>query len=260
MPSHPCTERSSIESMARQEKPRLSKEIKMMILTADTQNVLEHIISSYETRIQSVEALFETTGRILQDFHDSVEDTRQERQKINEQLRENLAKNECLRKKDFDGMISVISSQQDQQEQEVRDLSKTYFNEQQNFVRQIRKSLRDFTTALASGEAERVREFQALTRDILAEQERRKKEVIARLEEFEKEQQETRKILKNLLARGRDLRIKDFKLMLAEFKKQRQQRLIRRKEREQEVQNLLGGFKKERSELSLSRWPEYGKT
>ncbi len=227
-----------------------------MLLTADTQNVLENIISSYETRIQSVETFFETTGLILQGFQDSVMNNKRERQIINEQLRVSLAENQCLRKKDFDGMISVISSQQDQQEQEVRDLSKTYLDEQHNFISELRKSLHDFTIALATGEAERVSQFQSLIKDILAAQERRKKEVVAGLEEFEKEQQETRKMLKSLLARGRDLRIKDFKLMLAEFKRQRQQRCVRRKEREQEVQSMLGDFKKERkerSELALSR-------
>ncbi len=224
-----------------------------MLSTVETENILEYAISSYEDRIENVESLFEATGQILQGLQESVLDTRQERAEINKHLSETLAKNGSLRKKDFDTMMSVISSDQDQKEQQVRNLSKDYLGEQTNFVHELKERLRQFKDALTKGESQRVKEFETMIKEIFAGQEKRKKEVIARLEEFEKEQQETRKMLKNLLARGRDLRIKDFKLMLSEFKRQRQQRLTRQKEREQEVQNLLGGFKKERSELALSR-------
>ena len=43
-----------------------------MLLAADKENILENIISSYETRIQSIEAFFEATGQIFQDFQDSL--------------------------------------------------------------------------------------------------------------------------------------------------------------------------------------------
>jgi septal ring factor EnvC (AmiA/AmiB activator) len=94
-----------------------------MLLAVEAENMLEHIISSYETRIQTVENLFETTHQIFQGLGDSVLDAKQERQKISEQLRDSLAQNESLRRKDFDNMMSVISSDQDQKEQEVRTLS-----------------------------------------------------------------------------------------------------------------------------------------
>lgn len=224
-----------------------------MLLAVDTQNIVGDIISSYETRIQGVEALFQTTHQILQSFQDSVLGTRQEQERINGQLRESLAQNGSLRKKDFDRMMSVISSHQDQEEQEVRNLSKSYLNEQTNFVQELRESLRNFTEALARGEVQRVKEFQMLIKEIFAKQERRKGEVISNLKEFQKEQQETAKMLKNLLAKGRELRIRDLKLMLAEFKKQQEERIAHQQERRQEVQTLLGEFKAERAEVAQSR-------
>ncbi len=224
-----------------------------MLLAVDSRDIVEEIISSYETRIQGVEALFETTHQILQSFQDSVLDTRHERDRINYQLKESLAKNGSLRKKDFDGMMSVISSHQDQEEREVRNLSKSYLTEQTNFVQELRQGLRNFTEALARGEVQRVEEFQTLIKEIFAKQGKRKEEVISKLKEFQKEQQETAKMLKNLLDKGRELRIRDLKLMLDEFKAQHRERIAHQGERRQEVKNLLGKFKTKRAEATRNR-------
>ena len=120
--------------MSRQEKPLRTgsymRKNKTMTLAAEKENVLDSIISSYEARIQSIEAFFDTTGHIFQDFQDSLLNTRAEREKINSKLRENLAQNGSLRKKDFDRMMGVISSHIDESEQEVRQLSQKYLNEQ----------------------------------------------------------------------------------------------------------------------------------
>ena len=232
--------------MVRQESLSCESGIKTMLSVVNEQNTLEDIISSYEMRIQSVESLLETTHRFLLDFQDSVFDKHQEREKINHQLRENLAKNGSLRKKDFDSMISPISSRQDQQEREVRNLSKSYLNEQTILAREPRESLKSFQTALANGEAQRVREFQAVIKDILAKQEKRKQEVTSWLKQFQKEQQEMARMLKNLLDKGRELRIKDLKSTLAEFKKECKQRIACRRERKENVQSMLKGFRRER--------------
>jgi len=232
--------------MVRQESHTFESEIKTMLSVVNAQNTLEDIISSYEMRIQSVEALLETTHRFLLDFQDSVFDERQEREKINHQLRENLAQNGSLRKKDFDSMISPMSSQQEQQEREVRNLSKSYLSEQATLVRELRESLKSFQAALADGEAQRVREFQVVIKDILSKQEKRKREVTSRLKRFQKEQQEMSTMLKSLLEKGRELRIKDLKSTLAEFKRQCKQRLACRRERKENVQNMLKGFRRER--------------
>jgi hypothetical protein len=224
-----------------------------MLAIGAKENSVENVIASYESRIQNVEALFETTHQILHGLQESVLDTRQERAEINEQLRDALAKNGSLRKKDFDNMMSVISSGQDQEEREVRDLSKNYLSEQTNLVHELRERLEQFRDALAKGEAQRVKEFQIAIKEIFAEQERRKEEVIAKLKEFQQEQQETAKMLRNLLAKGRELRTRDLKSMLAEFQKQRKERVARREKRKEEVLGMLGDFKKARLEAAHSQ-------
>jgi hypothetical protein len=227
-----------------------------MLLVAEKENILENIISSYEARIQSVEAFFETTGRIFHDFQDSLLSTRQERGKINDQLRENLAQNGSLRKKDFDRMMGIISSYLDESEQEVRLLSGKYLGEQTKLAQQLRESLRNFQEALTEGHAQKVRELQTVIKKILSMQEESKIEVTSKLKEFQQGQQQTSEMLKDLLVRGEKLRIRDFKAMLAEFKRQRAERITGQERRRREVKDMLGEFKAKRTEVQQDRLAE----
>ena len=220
-----------------------------MLLGNDTKNFVEDLLTSYESRIQTVEILFHATQQVVQNFHESLLDTKQERQKLNGQLKENLAKSGSLRKKDFDNMMRDISSHQDQQEQEVRNLSKSYLNEQTDFIQELRDNLRNFRQALAKGEVQRIKEFHEMITQILERQERRKNEVISKLQEFQKEHQETAKMLRELLSKGKELRTKDFKRMLKKFEFYRKDRIACKQERRREVINMLGKFKSERSNI-----------
>ncbi len=224
-----------------------------MPLAEDMRNIVEGIISSYQARIQSIGAIFDTTGQLLEGFQDILLDTRQERERINAELRENLAKNESLRKKDFDNMMRDILSAQDQREKQVRSLLKGYLNEQREMANALGDNLSKVKDALAKGEVQRVKEFQTAITEILAKQEQRKHEVSSELKEFQKNQQKMAKRLKELLAKGRELSIKDLKSMLAKFKIQHKERIARQKERKEDVQNTLSGFKGERSK-SAQNW------
>ncbi len=225
-----------------------------MLLTADKGNVLENVISSYEARIQSIEAFFEAIGQIFQDFQESILGTRAEREKINSQLRESLARNESLRKKDFDRMMDVISSHLDQSEQEVRQLSKRHLGEQTKLVQQLREGLGNFKDALSKGQTKKVKELQTLIKEILTKQDESKNKVTSKLKEFQQGQQQTSKMLKELLAKGEKLRIKDFKAMLAEFKRRRKARIARQEQRCQEVRDMLGKFKAKRTQIERTHF------
>jgi len=248
--------------MTRQEKPLLcmriltKREIITMLLATDKENILESIISSYEARIQSIEAFFDTTGQIFQDFQESLLSTRTEREKINIQLRESLARNGSLRKKDFDRMMSVISTHLDQSEQEVRQLSQKYLNEQTKLVQQLREGLRNFKDALTEGQTEKVKELQTLIKEILSKQDESKIEVTSKLKEFQQGQQQTSKILRDLLAKGEELRIKDFKAMLKKFEFYHADRVARKEERRRKVRKMLDRFKAKRTQAERERLAE----
>jgi len=227
-----------------------------MLLAAEKESVLENIISSYESRIQSVETFFEITGPIFQDFQDSLLNTRAEREKINNQLREKLAQNGSLRKKDFDRMMGIISSYLDESEKEVRQLSQKYLNEQTKLIQRLREGLRDFKDALTEGQAEKVRELQIVIKEILSKQNESKIEVTSKLKDFQQGQQQTSTMLKALLAKGEALRIRHFKAMLGEFKKQRKERTACQERRRQEVKDMLDEFKTKRTQTEQQRLVE----
>ncbi|OHB78571.1 MAG: hypothetical protein A2Z25_14810 [Planctomycetes bacterium RBG_16_55_9] len=224
-----------------------------MRLAVDKDNILEDVVASYETRIQSMEGFFQAAGHLFQDFQDSLFNTRAERIQINDQLRENLARNGSLRKKDFDRMMGVISSHLDHGEKEVRQLSQQYLDEQTRLVQQLKEGLSEFKDALIAGQGEKVQDLQTLIRSILSQQDQNKNEVASKLKELQHGQQQTSKMLRDLLAKGEELRIRDFKAMLAEFKRQRAERIAGQERRRRQVKDMLSEFKAKRTETEQDK-------
>jgi hypothetical protein len=224
-----------------------------MSLAEGMKDIAENIVASYETRSRSIGSLFDTTHQILEGFQSSFFDKRQEREKINDQLRENLTKNESLRRKDFDRMMRGILFAQEEKENQVRERLNSYLTEQREMIHSLGDNLAKFKDALTGNEVQRVREFQALIQDILAKQDERKNEVTSELKEFQKQQQELARTLKELLAKGRELRIKDLKSMLGEFQARRQERLAVQGERKRDVRGMLDELLKERSAAARNR-------
>ncbi|MBI5187697.1 MAG: hypothetical protein HZA07_01295 [Nitrospirae bacterium] len=192
-----------------------------MPFTEEMKDIVENIVSSYETRIQGIEAVFDTTYQLLKGYNELSLDTGQERGKVEAELRESLARNSSLRRKDFDSMMRGILSMQDEREKELRNLLKSYLNEQKGAAQALRDNLREFRNSLVIGEVQRIKKFQILSQKILARQDERKEEVTSKLKEFQRERKNLALRLKNLLSKGRELRINDLKLMLGEFKSRR---------------------------------------
>jgi hypothetical protein len=249
LPGHPYLKKGQA-CLAKQFLPEEGR-MTTMLQPEDMRNIVDHIVSSYETRVQNIGTLFDTTHQILQGFQDSLLDTKQEREELNAELRENLAKNNFLRKKDFDQMMGGMISGQNEREKEVKDLLNTYLHEQSAMTRDLRENLGTFRDSLSEGEAQRVKEVQQMIKGILAKQTERKDEVISRLKEFKKEQKLLASHLNELLAKGRDLRIRDLKRMLDEFRGRYEERLTRQKERKKEVRQLLSGQKGRLSDQDL---------
>jgi len=221
---------------------------------------IEDIFSFYEAGIQGIGDIF-ADNLILGEFQESAIDTKQEKEKINERLRNILAKNESLRRKDFDNMMHGILSSQEQRENEVRNLLRDYLNDQKSIARALREDLKKFKDFLVTGEVERIKEFHALIKGILAGQAERSNKITFQLKAFQKEHQEMTSKFKELLAKGKDLRIRDFKLMLKEFNACRKKRVTHQEERREGVQRMLDDFKKERvEEVGTRRVPKNEKT
>lgn len=241
--------------MVRQEILFFEKGVKNMPAVKEIKDVLEDMVSSYEARIQNIGAIFET-GQFFEGFQDSFLETKQEREKISAELRENLAKNESLRKKDFDSMMQDILLVQDEREKEIKGMFKTYLNEEKERANTLKDGLAGFKEALAKGEVERIRDFQKMMQDILTRQNERKNEVSSSLKEFQKEQKMLAERLKELLVKGREIRTKDLKLMLKKLKEQKKERMAQNLKRKEEickmrekVQNSIKVWKNQKNNL-----------
>jgi len=209
----------------------------------DLKNAAENAVAAYEIKIESVGTMLDTAHQILDDFQEAFLDNKEERRKISTELRDILAHNEHLRKKDFDNMTQGVLSAQEEREAEVKNLLKSYLNQQREMARTLREDLAKFKDALAKSDVQRVKEFHDMIKNVLASQDARKEEVAFKLKEFQKEQREMAKGLKTLLAKGKELRIKDLKGMLQEFRAQHKKRLVQQIERGKEVNKMLGRIK-----------------
>lgn len=204
----------------------------MEFLAVEMQPIFDSIVSSYEDRLEGI------TSILL--------DAKSEIGIVNSELRERLSRFESLRKKDFDKMMQGILSAQDEREMEVRSLLSGYLQDQREMIRTMRDKFSELKKALSSGEMGRIAEFQEMMKRIVARQDERRMEVISILKEFQKKQWTMVQGLKDLLAKGRDVRIKDLKTMLKELRLQQEKRKAGNKERRIEVRTMLDEFNKGR--------------
>lgn len=186
-------------------------------------NMVDDIISSYEKSIQNIDSIFDASP-FLGELQESFIESKDKTEKITTGLRDFLAKNESLRRKDFDYMIHDILLLQDRREMEVKSLLRNFLGEQKKVALMVRENFGKLKDSLAKGEVQRLKQFQAMISEILRKQDERKNEISTKLKIYQNERQETAQRLKELLTKGSELRIKDLKLLLKEFTNQRQER------------------------------------
>lgn len=162
-----------------------------------------------------MENIFDTIYQILQSFQEYFL-VKQEREMVKGKLRENLAKNNSLRRKDFDNMMEGILSTLDRKEEELIYLSNNYLSNQKKTWQALGENLTNMKGTLAHEEEEEEEEegriFQGMVKDIFFNQsENGGKEVTHKLKEFQKEHQKMIDSLKALLVKREEVRLRDFK-------------------------------------------------
>ena len=116
---------------------------------------------------------------------------------------------------------------------------------------------------LAKCESLRKKDFDRMMADIVSRQNEREKEVRNMLETFRKEEEMVAEKLKRLLSKGEEIRIKDFKKMMADIKHEQEKRAKETGESvtgqlqdmRQEVHTMLDNFKQERQSVATA-WHE----
>ncbi len=205
-----------------------------MEIADEMRELVKEIISSYESRVESVTAITEITNEMLEDF-------KNKRNEMASKLRETLANGESLRRKDFDNMMKAIVSQGEERENLIKEMLKNFLHEHQQMAASLRENL-------SNGRPIRTEEFRSMIEGIRTGQLEKKKEVRTLLENYRKEQQILADELRKLLSKGESLRIKDFKDMLQSIREEK-------RGREKEVSRMLAGFRNEVEEAA-SAWRE----
>jgi len=200
-----------------------------MGIAKDMGILAQGIIDSYEERVKNVSSLMEQVNELLKNFH-------LEREKMAGEIRDRLAKAECLRKKDFDIMMEIVRVPQREREKEVAQMLERFRKEEQEMVDELRDML-------VSGKRTRPQDFEIMKENILTRQKEREQEVSVMLRDFHLEQEELGTGLRRLLQKGESIRIKDFKVTINSIR-------IRQKERESEVGIMLEDFQKVREEVN----------
>jgi translation initiation factor 1 (eIF-1/SUI1) len=166
----------------------------------DLRELANSIIDSYEMRVSTVSTLMNQAYHFLNSFQTEFED-------MIIRVRDNLAKAESLRKKDFDRMISDIIEGRRVNKEEARQGLKLFQEQEEEMITRLRK-------IILNGKGSSVEDINVIKDDISGRQKEREKSIIKALKCFQIEQEELMTALKNLLSKGEEVKLKDFRIML----------------------------------------------
>ena len=169
--------------------------------------IAKDIVTSYQARVKVVQATVEDTKRLLEEF-------REKRERMGQELKEALAKHESLRKKDFDEMMGDILITQSEREENVKKMLADFQEQEMQVVENLREMLK-------KGEKLRLKDFKKTLAKIREEQEIREKETPTCVgEELIRMQSEVREMLENF-KREREKVASEWKSMTTTMAKKR---------------------------------------
>lgn len=171
-----------------------------MVRAEELARLAREVITSYESRITSVE-------QIIGAAHEMLEAFRCQREAIRDQLRETLSRAASLRRRDFDTMMQGMLLRHEAGERAVKEAIRCYLIEQ----RALTAALKD---ALNGGGPDQIGAIKALMETIAARQLGREREVQTLLAGFRSDHEGMVQALGALLSNGGSVRVREFKTIL----------------------------------------------
>ncbi|MBI1920359.1 MAG: hypothetical protein HYS23_04670 [Geobacter sp.] len=156
------------------------------------------LVNSYEKRLKLLNGLVCEAVRRVNGYC-------REQEELSGQLKENLARHEGMRKKDFDGLMDTVLEKRRQSERETRLSLEKIWQEESEMIELLREAL--------TGNCN-LADFERMKSETLSRHRDKEKEVARSLMKFQLEQEELSIVLKKLLSRGREVRVKEFKAMV----------------------------------------------
>ena len=213
------------------------------------------LITSYESRIATVEELMTTAYQTTVTSDGSFDLLDEERERLKTGLQKTLTKNCSLRRKDFNRLMERVLSDSNknreaiQEEQSrVREKVKEYLDEQKQLASYLRQQLVELTQEKMDKGC-----LDAVIGKIKASYEDTGQRLFTilrnfqqRLKDFQREQEEINRTLQRLVDRGESLTLEDLRQL--EAAKAHQDRKANRELRREEVDRLLSHFRQQRQE------------
>ncbi len=131
--------------------------------------IAKDIVASYGARIEVVKRTIDDTRELLEEF-------RNKREKMSQELKGALSQHESLRKKDFDKMMEDILIAQKTREENVKNMLANFENQEMGVLGNLK-------AMLMKGEKLRLKDFKKTLSKIREEQEIRQKETPERINE-----------------------------------------------------------------------------
>lgn len=210
----------------------------MIVENNPIKTMITDLMSSYEQGVKSMSPIFSVAALML--ATESAPDTDRF------QLQEALSQNGNLRNKDFERMMTAITEPRRSRANEIRLLLQEFIQSQQEMIGQVGECFARVRAGLETGAIEQCKPALDRIRDIIALQERARRELECEIVEQEKEQQAIQSGIKVLLQKGRELQVRDFKEMLAAIKRQSATRMEQNRRRREAVSQMLAGYKEQR--------------
>lgn len=199
--------------------------------TENFRKIIEGTISSYEIKVKSVTSLLRQAKEKIKNYYS-------EQNLLADKLKETLAKNQNLRKKDFDSMMEKVRNNQSFREKEIRQILEDFCKEEEEVVAKFKQIL--------SGEiSSPLKDFYDLKDTILNRPMDREKKVSLMLKKFHEDHEELTAALQKLLKKGGSVRIKDFKAMIKAFHIEHQDEVTGVDEMLEEFERVKGEINKQ---------------
>ena len=178
----------------------------------------DNIISSYETRIQKIQTAFQSSENMTEsshflfdNVHNTLNDLRKERDQLNSRLRETLAKNGSLRKKDYNTMMSGILCALDEKEREAERQFLNFIEAQKETAQSLKNSLLGIKDITAPDVSEKIAIIKERLPQISKLQEMKKETVMKTFMDFQQMHNRVMGCLENLLKKGDHLLLQEIK-------------------------------------------------
>jgi alpha-mannosidase len=179
---------------------------------------IENFIHSFEDQIEKIESVFRSSEAVsdsshllFNDFRQSLSKLRDERNRLNERLRENLARNGSLRRNDYDCMMEEIFTLLDEKEKDAENQFYRYIDDQKAMARFLRQGILEIKDIDQEDNREKIREFRSELETILQAQQHRKELAIKTFLEFQNTHQRITVHFHKLLDEDAHLLCKDIK-------------------------------------------------